>query len=59
MSPHTMLPLQMPGSPKFWQHAACPVLQAAVLPQELISSQASSTKQALSCSQVSCTVPHT
>ena len=49
MSPHTMLPLQMPGSPKFWRHAACPVLQAAVLPQELISRQASSTKQALSC----------
>ena len=49
MSLHTVIPLQMPGSPQSWQLAACPVLQATVVLQELTSSEASSTTQAFSC----------
>ena len=62
MSPHTMLPLQMPGSPKFWQHAACPVLQAAVLLRSRSGARPAAPNRrcrAEAGRQVSCTVPNT
>ena len=49
MSLHTVIALQMPGSPQSWQLAACPVLQATVVLQELTSGQASTTTQAFLC----------